>query len=321
MGALLDRVRTRLFGTPDLQATDVTDELRGAGTAFSTLIEGVGNAVALTTQELNRTAGEITTEMAKLRVDAVQAVVSAYGDDGNLQNVSVITGQTSALSLAKPPMLRIEKVHVEGSFRAREMSTTSTANVNINLAGASLGSRGFGMRGPSAGATFANANTNLQTQQTEDSSVGEMSMTATIRPKPVRELAKPPLILKGPSLALTVEKFLPPVVTAPQQPTDPPYFERRSAVIKVQVKTASGGVVPAPQQGSMPSVALDCGVLDWEVTDAAGASVSTGPVPDTTTGLFYITVTRTVTSAGEAKKDFVPRAAWNLVHTTLNVSL
>ncbi|HEY0372135.1 MAG TPA: hypothetical protein VGD79_09035 [Thermoanaerobaculia bacterium] len=321
MGALLDRVRTRLFGTPDLQPTDVTDELRGAGTAFSTLIEGVGKAVALTTQELDQTAGHIATEMAKLRVNTVQAVVSSYGDDGNLQNVSVISGETSALSLATPPMLRIENVHIEARFTASEMSTTSTSNVNVNLVGVSVGSRGFGMRGPSASASVANLNTNLQAQQTEDSSVGEMSMTATIRPKPVRALAKPPLILKGPTLAMTVEKFLPVVATVPQQPNDPPFLERRGVVIKVQLKSVSGGVVPAPQQGSMPSVAIDCGTLDWEVTDAAGTSASGGPVPDATTGIFYVTVTRTVTTAGDAKRDFVLRAAWNLVHATLSVSV
>jgi hypothetical protein len=317
MGILLNRVRTRLFGTPDLQQPGVTDEMRGAGTAFATLIEGIGGAVARTTQELDQTAGHIATEMAKLKINTVQAIVSAYGDTGNLEGVSVITGDTSALSIAVPPALAFENVHIEGSFFASELSVTSTSNVNINLVGASVGSRGFGMRGPTAGASVANSNTDIQTQQTEDLSVASMSMTARIRPKPVRELAKPPLIFKGPSLTLTVHALpsIQVIHPLPVQPTDPPYLERRHAVIRVQLQKAGGGVVQNPRP-----IAIDCGVLDWAVTNPAGAGVTTGPIPDST-GEFYITVSRTVTSSSEAKKDFVIRAVLNLVNAILHVSL
>lgn len=318
MGSLLDRVRTRLFGEPDLQQTDVTDELRGAGTAFATLAEGVGKAVALTTQELDQTAGHIATEMARLKVNTVQAVVSSYGDTGNLEGVSVITGETSALSIAVPPALAFENVHIEGSFAARELSVTSSANVNVNLVSGSFGSRGLGLRGPNTGASVTNTNTNLQTAQTEDSSVASMSMTARIRPKPVRELAKPPLVFKGPSLTLTVQAYPAAQVVnpAPAQPADPPYLERRRAIIRVALQKNGGGVVQNPRP-----IAIDCGVLDWEVTDASGASVTTGPVPDSSSGEFFITATRTVTSSGEGKKDFVIRAVLNLVNAVLHISL
>jgi hypothetical protein len=318
MGALLNRVRTRLFGTPDFQHTDVTDELKGAGTAFATLIEGIGQAVAKTTQELDQTAGHIATEMAGLEVDTVQAVVSNYADSGQLTGVSVITGKTSALSIAVPPALSFKRVHLEGSFFAREFSATSTANVNINLAGASIGSRGFGLRGPTGGASVVNANTDIQTAQTEDLSVASMSMTAQITPKPVREVAKPPLVFKGPSLTLT-EFGRPPIAVLrplPLLPADPPYLEQRRAVIQIELKNAAGGVISAPRP-----IAIDCGTLDWGVTNSSGADVTTGPIPDSSTGSFYITVSRTATSSGDAKKDFVIRAALNLVNATLTVSL
>src|SRR5258708_37383505 len=113
MGSLLDSVRTRLFGQPDLPKTSVTGEVRGASTAFATLIEGVGKAVALTTQELDQTAGNIATEMAKLKIDIVQAVVSNYGNDGTLTGVNVITGQSSALSIAVPPALSFKSVNMQ----------------------------------------------------------------------------------------------------------------------------------------------------------------------------------------------------------------
>ena len=115
MGILLENLRNRLFGQPVLQATGVTDEVRAAGTAFATLIEGVGKAVALTQKELDQTAGHIITDMANTEIDTVQATVSEYDDDGKLTGVKVITGTTSALSIAVPPALSFKRVHLEGS--------------------------------------------------------------------------------------------------------------------------------------------------------------------------------------------------------------
>ena len=145
--------------------------------------------------------------MAGTEIETVQAVVSTYGDNGNLENVSVVSGRTSALSIAVPPALSFQRVHLEGSFVAREFAATSTANVNVNLAGVSINSRGGGPFGPSIAVGMANANTDTQTQQSQDYSVGTMSMTAQIRPKPVTALPKPPLIFRGPKLAITVLKY------------------------------------------------------------------------------------------------------------------
>lgn len=317
MGRLLDSVRTRLFGQPALQETDVTDELRGAGTAFATLLEGVGKAVAATQRELDETAGHIATEMAKTEVDAVQAVVSNYDDFGNLKSVEVITGKTSALSIAVPPALSFKTVNFVGSFQATEFAATSTSNVNVNLAGVAVSSRGFGLRGPSIGASVVNANTNFQSEVTQDSSVASMSLTTQIRHKPVTALPKPPLVLKGPSLTMLVFATLPVENIHPTAvlPTDPPFLERRLAVVQIQLKDVNAAVIPGK------TIAVDCGALDWGVTDSTGVDVTTGPKTDAGTGDFFIKVSRTATSATEPKKDFVIRASLNLVNATLSVSL
>lgn len=321
MGALLERVRSRLFGQPELPETEVSDELRGAGTAFASLIEGVGKAVADTQRELDATAGHIATEMAKTKVHTVQAVVSNYGNAGNLKSVKVVSGETSALSIAVPPALSFRRVHLEGSFVATEFAATSTANVNVNLVGVAVSSRGFGLRGPSISASVVNANTDTQTEQSTDSSVGTMSMTAQILPKPVTALPKPPLVFKGPKLTLSVSG-LPSVENLHLVPTDPatepPFLERRSTVVKVELTDSSS----TPIKGK--TIAMDCGTLDWGVTDSHGeplADATIGPKTDDSDGLFYIKVSRTATSETEAKKDFVVRGSLNLVHGTVSVSL
>jgi len=315
---LLDSIRTRLFGQPAIQQTDVTDELRGAGMAFATLIEKVATAVAEAQGKFDKTAADIVSELAKTEVDTVQAVVSVYDDSGNLTGVEVIAGKTTALmAIGRPSALQFDGVHAEGSFFAREIATTSTSNVNVNLAGVSVGSRGFGLRGPSIGASMTNVNTNLQTESTQDLSVGIMSVTAKVGQKEAEPLPKPPLILKGPSLTLSVFSNLPVeiVQAAPVLPTDPPYLEQRLAVIKFELKNAAGTAITTGK-----TIAVDGGGLDWGVTNNAGTDVATGPTTDGQ-GVFYIKVSRTATSSGEPKKDFLIRGSLNLVNGTVSVSL
>lgn len=318
MSALLDKVRARLFGAPAIQQTGVADEVSQAGTAFATLIEGVGQAIAKTQTELDATAGQIATDMAKTEVEIVQATVSHYGEFGNLENVKVVTGKASALSIAVPPALSFQRVHLEGSFVATEFSATSTSNVNINLAGAGISSKGAGMRGPSISASVANVNVNTATEQTQDTSVGSMSMTAVIRPKPVTAIEKPPLIFKGPSLKLTaLGNATTVLVPLPVNPSDPPYLESRSAILKVGLFKQDN----TPLTNAEKNIAVDCGSLNWAVTNNTGADVGTGTTTNASTGEFFIKVTRNATSPTEPKKDFVVRASLNLINATLNVSL
>jgi hypothetical protein len=319
MGSLLDNVRRNLFGDPAPPPTNVAPGLAAAGTAFATLIEGVGKAVAKTQAELDATSGHIATEMAKTKIDTVQAVVTEYDDDGSILEVRVVPGKTSALSIAVPPALSFKRVHLEGSFVATEFSAAQHSNVNVNLVSTNVGFRGF-FRGFGASGSVTNVNTDIQTEQTQDTSIGAMSMTALIRPKPVTALKKPPLVLRGPKLALSVSGTpsvtnLHPVPTDPA--TQPPFLERRSTVVKVELKNASGTVINPGK-----TIAIDCGALDWGMTNEDGtADVATGPVTDNSTGLFHIKVSRTATSETEPKKDFVVRGSLNLVHGTVNVSL
>lgn len=319
MGVLLDRVRKSLFGEPVLQEANVTSELRGAGTAFAALIEGVGKAVATTQRELDTTSGNIASEMAKTKVDTVQAVVTEYGDSGNIESVNVVTGETSALSIAVPAALSFKRVHLEASFVATEFSSAEHSNVNVNLVGVNVSSKGAGIGGPKINASFVNANTDSQTEQTQDSSVGSMSMTAQILPKPVLALTKPPLILKGPKLTLSANSGSK-IENINPTSTDPaalPYLERRSMLILFNLMKADR---TTPNDGK--TIAIDSAGLDWEVTDSLGAAaaLTAGPITDSS-GNFYIKVSRTSTSATEAKKDYVLRASLNLVNATLSVSL
>jgi len=317
MGSLLDNVRKSLFGEPVLQPTDVNSRIAAAGTAFAALIEGVGKAVATTQAELDATSGHIATQMAQTQVDTVQAVITDYDDQGKITDVSVITGKTSALDIAVPPALSFKRVHVEGSFVATQFSAAAHSNVNVNLISAGVSGKTFG--GISAGGSVVNANTDVQTAQTQDSSVGSMSMTAVILRKPVTALPKPPLVLKGPKLALTLVGQTPLLVTINPPPApnsnDPPALYRRSAVIQVQLLKADSSVNPNQ------TIAIDCAGLDSALTDITGLiPATTGPTTNAS-GIFYVTVSSTVTSPTDAKVNYALRASLNLVNATLALSL
>jgi hypothetical protein len=316
MGSLLDNVRKSLFGEPVLQPTNVTSELAGAGESFAVLIESVGTAVAKTQAELDATSGNIASKMAQTKVDTVQAVVTEYGDDGNILDVNVVTGETTALALTVPAALAFEQLRFEGAFFATEFSAAQHSNVNINLISANVSGRGF-FRGVSATGSVVNANTDVQTEQTVDTSVGTMSMTMVVRNKPITGLQKPPLRLKGPRLTLTVFKNLPPATInlPPTTPDSLPALYRRAAVVQVELQKTdlSGGLADK-------TIAIDCAGLDCDITDNAGAPVATGPKTDSG-GVFFITVSRTVTSPTDAKQNFVLRGSLNLINATVNVSL
>lgn len=322
MGALLDSVRTSLFGVPAPAPTSVVSGVRSAGMSFATLIEKVGVAVAETQGELDTTAGKIATAMAQTQINTVQAVVSRYDNSGNLTDVEVITGPTTALAIAVPPALSFKEVVITGSFQATEMSSTSTANVNVNLSGFSVGTQG-GLRGLSVSAGTVNSNTNLDTQVTQSSSIGSMTVTAQISPKPVEAIDKAPLIFKGPTLSLAVSSIPQPVVVhaLPVAPTDPPYLERRQAIILIKlVDSTNAGV-------NGMTIAIDCGDLGWIVTDSSGnppTSAPFGPVTSgsgSNSGEVYITVDRTATSPTDGKTAYLIRGSLNLLNASCSVSL
>jgi hypothetical protein len=339
MGLLLDRVRKSLFGEPVRKPASVNSKVLGAGTAFADLIEGVGIAVATTQRELDATSGHIATEMARTEVETAQAVVTEYDDNGNITTVHVVPGKTSALSIAVPPALSFKRVHLEGSFVASEFTAADHSNVNVSLVGAGFSTKGLGIGGPSVSASVVNVNTDVQSERTQDSSVASMSMTAEIRPKPVTALPKPPLVLRGPTLTLTIFKDLAPhnpitINPGPDatHPDLPPALFRRSLVIQVQLlkpDPADSKNPPVPVDGQ--TIAIDGGGLDWDVTDYAGADLATGAphlgpktytyADDKTSGSFFITVSRNFASATEAKKDFLLRGSLNLINATRSVSL
>lgn len=317
MGSLLDNVRKSLFGEPVLQPTNVNSRIAAAGTAFAALIEGVGKAVATTQTELDATSGNIATQMAQTQVDTVQAIVTDYDDSGNITDVSVITGKTSALGIAVPPALSFKRVHVEGSFVATQFSAAEHSNVNVNLISAGVSGKTFG--GLSVSGSVVNSNTDVQTAQTQDSSVGSMSMTALIRPKPVTALPTPPLVLKGPKLTLSVAQGPSSALVPAQNTTDPnaspaPPLYRRSAVVQVQLLKADSTA------NDSKTVAVDCAGLDATFTDVNGVAVPTGPITNAS-GIFFVTVSRTVASQTDATVNYALRASLGLVNSTLALSL
>lgn len=321
MGSLLDTVRQKLFGEPVLQPTDVTTGMRGAGTAFASLIENVGKAVAKSQEELDTTSGHIASIMAQTQIDTVQAVVTEYDDNtGDIKDVSIVPGQTSALVIAVPPALSFKRVHLEGSFVASEFSAAQHSNVNVTLISAKVSGRG--LRGISASGSITNVNTDNQTDQTVDQSVANMSMTALIRPKPVTAVPKPPLVVKGPTLSLGVVNYLPD--SRPDNPStnpslsDPPALYRRSVVIFVQLTLPSG----MNGSAAAKTIAIDSGGLDMAITDSAGTPSTTGPITDAAHGNgFWITVSRTVPDQSDPKKNFVIRASLNLISAVLSIDL
>lgn len=334
MSTFLNSIRTALFGAPINQLTtqtaDVTDELKGAGIAFGTLIEAVGRSVATTQAEMDATSGKIASQMAKTKIDVVRAVVTRYGDDGNILNVTVNTGETSALSLALPPALAYSRVRLEGQFFAQEFSQASQSVVNVNISNVGFNARG-GRGGFGAGfdASTTNVTANTTEGSTSDLAVGRMVMTAQVRPKTVRRIPDPPLVLRGPRITLTQLGSAVPQLSIGT--IDAQQFVRVAQFDVLLDKP--GPLATDPRVGLGKPLAIDAGALEWLVPKASLPTVtstttlqdlanpSQTATTDSNSGQMRILVYRTVSDVAAPAENFVLTVSLGLIRQQLGYRL
>jgi hypothetical protein len=262
MSVFLDKIKA-LLGLDTLapQDTNVTDELKGAGVAFGSMIQAVGKSVADTQAKMDETSGRIASAMASTKVDVVRAVVTTYNDDGTINDVDVNIGQTSALALALPPALAYSKVRIEGKFFASEFSQAGESNVNVTVSNAkvNVGLSPFSFAGSNASGSVTNTSRSTETGSSSDTAVGMMSMTAQVLPKTVQRIPDAPLVFRGPRIsAVESGGALGPLEIGTGEARQ---FIRLQAFDLVYDKAGAAGGARTPIANKL--LAIDCGDLEW----------------------------------------------------------
>lgn len=284
--SFLSTVRNRIFGGSvsalSVQEADVSDELAKAGEAFGTLMQGVFTAVAQTQQQLDKNGALIAEAMCKTEVEMVRARETRYDDDGNVEDIKVVTGKGRLIELTSPAFYECQYLTLQGEFKASELASSTqskvrtagvsgqagtgaaSAAVNRGLFGRKKGSSSSGGgQSVSASASFSD----VTTGSTFDSSVGTIRMNTLYAPKDAVAIAQPPLVLVGPKITII--------------PAGPVTDElgSRSTAVAVQV-TKHDGTTAIASRG----LVIDTEGTDW--TAAGGAPTTDGD------GKLIITLTR-----------------------------
>ena len=106
--------------------TDVSGQLSTAGMAFGDLVRLTGAAVASTQQQLNKTAADSTSALAKTLVDVIAVQEVDYDDNGTVTGAKTFTSQLPLIDVVDPVLYQWSQVRPQGRFTASQFATTAS---------------------------------------------------------------------------------------------------------------------------------------------------------------------------------------------------
>ena len=104
---------------------NVSDELRGAGIAFGTLVERTGAAVAATQLQLDTSSAATASALAATLVNVIAVREQVFRDDGTLDHVTNHVRPLPLISFIDPVFYQWTSVRLQGEFYAREFAASS----------------------------------------------------------------------------------------------------------------------------------------------------------------------------------------------------
>jgi hypothetical protein len=279
--SFLKNVRGRIFGDAvndlTVQEAGVADELASAGKAFGVLMEQVGLAVASTQKALDKSSAMVAEEMCKTEVEMIRARQTIYDDDGNANQIKIVTGKGRLIELASPVFYEQKFVSLQGEFSATEMSTSSKTKVRqfgvgISASGGAPSKKGKKKSGiaPSVSGSVSASSSDVESGTSFDSSVGTMRMNALLAPKDSTVIPKPILTFTGIEIDIVAGNTT--VNAAGDRTTD--------VTIRLMKRAAPTASTPNPASEANVGklISVDTDGVDWEyvgtpITDGDGKLV------------------------------------------------
>ena len=183
---------------------NVSDELRGAGIAFGTLVERTGAAVAATQLQLDTSSAATASALAATLVNVIAVREQVFRDDGTLDHVTNHVRPLPLISFIDPVFYQWTSVRLQGEFYAREFAassetTSSYSGSNFVLFGSGVSMFfGPGMLTSGSGSGSTTTTTDVST----DVSLGRIRASALLEPRDDVGIPKPNQVIRGPRLAL-----------------------------------------------------------------------------------------------------------------------
>lgn len=184
--------------------TDVSGQLSTAGMAFGDLVRLTGAAVASTQQQLNKTAADSTSALAKTLVDVIAVQEVDYDDNGTVTGAKTFTSQLPLIDVVDPVLYQWSQVRLQGRFTASQFATTSSTDTHTNSSTDSSGQAGvlliFG--GGYNNFQWDDSQTHVDSNFRVESSVGLMRMNAILEPRHDIGVPKPRQAVVGPQISI-----------------------------------------------------------------------------------------------------------------------
>ena len=264
---------------PGVGSTDVSGELATAGMAFGSLVQLVGKAVADTQTQLNKTAADSTSALAKTLVDMIAVQEIDYDDDGTITGSKTFTQKLPLIDYVDPVLYQWTAVNLQGRFNAQQFAAHTSSDSSSGSSTDSSGQAGvlllFG--GGYNNFQYDDSQVNVDRTASSDSSVGLLRMTAILEPRHDIGVPKPRSAVQGPNLSISAG----PIVDVAATGTTP---ASRTQVAIVTFERPDATTI----QDALVSITTDG--VPWTYTNSAQTTTDAN-------GQVSITLTRTFIDA------------------------
>jgi hypothetical protein len=183
---------------------NVSDELRGAGIAFGTLVERTGAAVAATQLQLDTSSAATASALASTLVNVIAVRERVFRDDGTLDHVTNHVRPLPLISFIDPVFYQWTSVRLQGEFFAREFAASSESSSNTSSSSNALFGSGVSMfLGPGLlNVSRTSTSRTAEAEVSTDVSLGRIRASALLEPRDDVGIPKPNQVIRGPRLAL-----------------------------------------------------------------------------------------------------------------------
>ncbi len=170
--------------------SNVTDELSGGGVAFGEFVKSVGLAVAAAQAELDKTLVTTAKALSETSINTVAVFEQQIKDDDGTMDKGVVHIQSLPLTnYLMPTAYQWSRVYLEADMNVQEFNSRSGFNIQQKAFSADARISGqAGILGASAsgtaGMSYSNTGTNVDTSYGQDVAAGKLHMEATLEPRP-----------------------------------------------------------------------------------------------------------------------------------------
>lgn len=241
--------------------TSLGNDLTAAGSDFGRLIQGVGAAVAATSEKLAQTSAATASTLAKTLVDVIAVQATNFNDDGVATASSSFVRRLPLIDFIDPAFYQWTQVRLQGQFFVNELASATTSTSSTFSSQDNSGQHGLFvfLGGGQTGTGFQTTDTTRNTQSDTAVAVGRARMFAQLNPRTDTGVPRPTKVIQGPTVQIVEGD----IVNTP--PTGSPLVTRTMSLLLIL--TAFNGAPIANK-----AISIETDGVPWEFATAGATT-------------------------------------------------